>query len=279
MPIVDTHAHIYSKDVERYPRIPNPYLPPAGRGTIEDLKAEVERNRVDRVVVVQTFTVYRHDNRLTIDTVRQNSSWTTGVLNLDPFDARSIDLMRESRQVGVHGNRVSEGWPTDDTVRPEHRQLWEAAQELDMVICALLNPPNCHSLARLLESFPDVPVVLDHCANLSVADFPDSSNLQTVLELARFENLYAKLSFIVTGSAEEFPCRDMFDLTRRIIEAYTPERCIWGSDFPTALWIPKVTYQQHLNIFDQHLGLSESEKSLILGQTALQLWFAPDPAN
>ena len=105
MPIVDTHAHIYSKDVERYPRIPNPYLPPAGRGTIEDLKAEVERNRVDRVVVVQTFTVYRHDNRLTIDTVRQNSSWTTGVLNLDPFDARSIDLMRESRQVGVHGNR------------------------------------------------------------------------------------------------------------------------------------------------------------------------------
>lgn len=279
MPIVDTHAHIYSEDVERYPRIPNPYLPPAGRGTIEDLKAEVERNRIDRVVVVQTFTVYRHDNRLTIDTVRQNSSWTTGVLNLDPFDARSIDLMRESRQVGVHGNRVSEGWPTDDTVRPEHRQLWEAAQELDMVICALLNPPNCHSLARLLESFPDVPVVLDHCANLSAADFPDSSNLQTVLELARFENLYAKLSFIVTGSAEEFPCRDMFDLTRRIIEAYTPERCIWGSDFPTALWIPKVTYQQHLNIFDQHLGLSESEKSLILGQTALQLWFAPDPAN
>ena len=255
MPIVDTHAHIYSEDVERYPRIPNPYLPPAGRGTIEDLKAEVEQNGIDRVVVVQTFTVYRHDNRLVIDTVRQNSSWTTGVLNLDPFDARSIDLMRESRQVGVHGNRVSEGWPTDDTVRPEHHQLWEAAQELDMVICALLNPPNCHSLARLLESFPDVPVVLDHCANLSAADFPDSSNLQTVLELGRFENLYAKLSFIVTGSAEEFPCRDMFDLTRRIIEAYTPERCIWGSDFPTALWIPKVTYQQHLNIIRPAPGI------------------------
>ena len=280
MPIVvDTHAHIYSEDVERYPWIPNPYLPSAGHGTIEDLKSEVEQNGIDRVVVVQTFTVYRHDNRLTIDTVRQNSSWTTGVLNLDPFDARSIDLMRESRQVGVRGNRVSEGWPTDDTVRPAHHQLWRTAQELDMVICALLNPPNCHSLARLLESFPDVPVVLDHCANLSAVDFPDSSNLKTVLELARFENLYAKLSFIVTGSAEEFPCRDMFDLTRRIIEAYTPERCIWGSDFPTALWIPKVTYQRHLNIFDQHLGLSESEKSLILGQTALQLWFPPDQTN
>ena len=111
MPIVvDTHAHIYSEDVERYPWIPNPYLPPAGHGTIEDLKSEVEQNGIDRVVVVQTFTVYRHDNRLTIDTVRQNSSWTTGVLNLDPFDARSIDLMRESRQVGVRGNRVSEGW-------------------------------------------------------------------------------------------------------------------------------------------------------------------------
>ncbi|MBI1923227.1 amidohydrolase family protein, partial [Candidatus Poribacteria bacterium] len=56
--------------------------------------------------------------------------------------------------------------------------------------------------------------------------------------------------------------------------AYTPQRCIWGSDFPTSLWIPKVTYQQHLEIFQAHLGLSESEKGAILGETALKLWFS-----
>ena len=274
MAIVDTHAHIYSEDTEMYPQIPEPYLPPPGRGTIEDLKNEVKVNSIDRVVIVQTFTVYQHDNRLTMDTVRENQGWTTGVLNLNPFDDGSVNLMEEALAIGVRGNRVSAGWPTDDSVLPEHRRLWEAAQRLGVVLCALLNPPNCRSLANLLKAFPDVPVVLDHCANLSATDFPNADNLKTVLELAVFENLYAKLSFVVTGSEEAFPCGDMFDGVRQVIDAYTPARCIWGSDFPTSLWIPKVTYQQHLAIFQEHLGLSETEKNAILGETAMNLWFS-----
>lgn len=274
MTIVDTHAHIYSEDPQVYPRpYSKPRLPPSGRGTIEDLKLEAEANRVDRVVVVQTFTVYEHDNRLAIDTVRGNGDWITGVLNLDPFDPASIDLLEEARGVGVRGNRVSHGWPEDDSVLTEHRSLWEAAQRQDVVICALLDPPNCRSLTRLLEEFPDVPVVLDHCANLSAADFPNSEGLKTVLELARFENLHAKLSFVVTGSEEEFPCCDMFEMVRKIISAYTPDRCMWGSDFPTSLWIPRVTYQQHLAIFQEQMRLSEAEKAAILGGTATKLWF------
>ena len=273
MIIVDTHAHIYSEDTGRYPRIPNPYLPQPGHGTVEHLKREVENSRVHRVVIVQTFTAYGHDNRLTIDVVRENRDWTTGVLNLDPYDEKSVEIMEQARSVGVRGNRVSAGWPADDSVLKEHRRLWEAAHRLDVVICALLNPPNCRSLAKLMEEFPDVPVVLDHCANLRASDFPDSENLKTVLSLSRFENLYAKLSFIVTGSEEEFHYRDMFEMVRQIIDAYAPERCIWGSDFPTSLWIPKVTYQQHLEIFKEHLGLSDDEKAAILGKTALKLWF------
>ncbi|MFQ6044699.1 MAG: amidohydrolase family protein, partial [Candidatus Poribacteria bacterium] len=184
MIIVDTHAHIYSEDTEKYPRIPNPYLPKHGEGTIEHLKREVKNSKVHRVVIVQTFTAYGHDNRLTIDVVRENRDWTTGVLNLDPYDAKSVELMAEARSVGVLGNRVSAGWPTDDSVLKEHRRLWEAARKLNVVICALLNPPNCRSLAKLLAEFPDVPVVLDHCANLRASDFPHSENLRTVLELS-----------------------------------------------------------------------------------------------
>ena len=66
----------------------------------------------------------------------------------------------------------------------------------------------------------------------------------------------------------------MFDLTREIINAYSPERCIWGSDFPTSLWIPKVTYAEHLEIFQEHLNISDEEKEMILGENALELWFS-----
>lgn len=211
---------------------------------------------------------------MTVNVVRENRDWMTGVLNLDPYDEKSVEIMEGSRLVGIRGNRVSVGWPVNDSMLEEHRRLWEAARRFDVVICALLNPANCRSLAKLLEEFSDVPVVLDHCANLRASDFPDSGNFKTVLRLSRFENLYAKLSFIVTGSEEEYPCRDMFKMVKQIIDAYTPERCIWGSDFPTSLWIPKVTYQQHLEILKEHLGLSENEKAEILGETAMRLWFS-----
>jgi len=273
MTIVDTHAHIYSEDTVKYPQIAKPYLPPTGRGTIDDLLNEKQSNDIDRIVVVQTYSTYKHDNRLILDTVSDHQEWMTGVLNVDPFDPGSIDLLEKAPSTGVRGNRVSIGWHTDGTVIEEHKQIWKAAQKGGMIICALLDPPNCQSLGKLLSAFPDVPVVLDHCANLKATDTPQSENLKTVLDLAQYKNLYAKLSFLVTGSNEAFPCRDSHPVIKSVIEAFTPERCTWGSDFPTSLWIPNVSYQQHLEIFNDHLGLSSSEKEAILGETAMRLWF------
>ena len=273
MNIVDTHAHIYSEDTVKYPQIAKPYLPPSGRGTIDDLLNEKQANDIDRIVVIQTYSTYKHDIRLVLDTVRDHQNWMTGVLNVDPFDPSSIDILENAPSNGVRGNRVSIGWHTDGTVIEEHKQIWKAAQKGGMIICALLDPPNCQSLAKMLSAFPDVPVVLDHCANLKAADTQQSENLKTVLDLAQYKNLYAKLSFLVTGSDEAFPCRDSHPVIKSVIDAYTPERCTWGSDFPTSLWSPKVTYQQHLEIFTDHLGLSSLEKEAILGETAMRLWF------
>ena len=99
-------------------------------------------------------------------------------------------------------------------------------------------------------------------------------NYRRVIELASFPNLHAKLTFLPTGTREDFPFPDMHDACRRIIDAYGPDRCVWGSDYPTELWCPNVTYSQHLELFQQHLDLSESEQQAILGGTAERLWFA-----
>ena len=91
--------------------------------------------------------------------------------------------------------------------------------------------------------------------------------------LAALPTLHAKLSFIPTGSAEEYPCRDMHDPCRAVIKAFGPERCVWGSDFPCELWCPKVSYAQHLKIFTHELGLDQKAQRAILGETPRRLWF------
>ena len=74
--------------------------------------------------------------------------------------------------------------------------------------------------------------------------------------------------------------REGVDVT---IVARTPEPLVaaaeeiraGGSNFPNALWTPKLTYSEHLRIFTEALPLSDDAKAQVLGQTARRLWF-PD---
>ena len=78
---------------------------------------------------------------------------------------------------------------------------------------------------------------------------------------------------VQTGSEEAYPFRDMHPIVRRIIEAYGPGRCMWGSDFPCEHWLKKATYAEHLTLFTEGLGLSEGEQQAILEETPMRIWF------
>ena len=58
------------------------------------------------------------------------------------------------------------------------------------------------------------------------------SLIKATLRLARYPNVYVKLSNLQGKSSEAYPFRDTYDLARRIYDAYGPERLMWGTDFP-----------------------------------------------
>lgn len=273
MIIVDTHAHLDSEDEVRYPKAPNHLRPPAGKGTLEHLREEVRVNQIARVVLVQTGSYYRFDNRLTVDTANANRDWITGVCTLDPQDPESPVLLTQyAHTCNIHGLRFG---PTPGCTpvfgHEGHHRLWEAAARLGLVICVLINIESAGELIVLLERFSETPVVLDHCMGLRAGG---DETLHVVCDLAHFPNVYAKLTFAVGGSDEPYPCRDTHDLVHRVIEAYGPDRCMWGSAFPCELWCPKVTYGQHLKMFTEEIPLPTPVRQAILGDTAMRLWFS-----
>jgi len=270
--IIDTHAHIYSPDERTYPPIEKPYRPPAGTGSPEHLRREMQAAGVHRVMMVQTTTFYGWDNTFIRDTAARSKDWAVGVCTLNPDDPHSPDVLYAlvSRS-NVKAVRTYASGPERSYDTPGNRRLYKAARECGIVINALLSVKQVDGLARMLADHPDQRVVLDHCLALTVTrDFDET--VQAVLDLARFPNLHAKLSYLATGSAEEYPFRDLHAVTRRFIDAYGPERCVWGSDFPTELWCPKVTFATHLQLFQQDLGLSPAEKAAILGGTAARIY-------
>ena len=272
MLIVDTHAHIYSRDEKRYPAIDKPLRPPGGKGSLGELRADSLAAGVSRCCLIQTSSFYRFDNRYVCDSARVSSDWAAGVCTLDPDDPHSPGLLAQYvRDFGIKGMRsipASNG----RLDHPGVRQLWKTALDQGIVINVLVNREKTDEADRLLGDLPKLRVVLDHCMYLRQGPQGEPI-LKDVLRLARRQNLHAKLTFIPTGSATGYPCADMHERTMQVIRAFGPERCIWGSDFPCELWTPKVSYAEHLRIFQKDLPLTEAQRTAILGETAARLWF------
>ena len=271
--IVDGHAHIYHQDETQYPMKEEPFRPVSGQGTIEHLRREAEANGVDRVVLIQTGSAYRWDNRLLADVARANADWTVGVCTLNPEGEDSPDeLQRLVGDYNVKGVRVESSPAGYD--HPGSQALWRRAGEVGAVVCAHLSRDYLAALAALLERFPEVPVVLDHCAYPVAVDGLEDEAIRAAAALARFPQLHAKVTFAVTSSQREYPFADTHAQLRHILETFGPDRCIWGSDFPCEHWLKKSTYAQHLAVFADELGLTTQERTAVLGQTALRLFFA-----
>ena len=271
--VIDCHAHVYCEDEKAYPTIEKPYRPPAGKGTVAHLLDEMRANGVSRVTAIQTSTFYGWDNRFLADSSKRNRDVLVGVCTLNPDDPTSpATLERFVRESNVRGLRSypAKSGMLDD---PGVDALWAAAERLGIVVNVLINRDKADELEALARRHPSLRVVIDHGLNLKAGDGLEPT-LRDLERLAKLPNLHAKLTFIPTGSAEAYPCRDMHEPCRRVIAAFGPDRCVWGSNFPCELWNPKVTYAQHLAIFTRELGLDAKAKAAILGETAQRLWFS-----
>ena len=273
MLVIDCHAHIYSRDEKRYQPKDKPLRPPRP-SSAEDLRRESRAAGVTAVRAIQTLSFYGYDNRYLCDAAKAGREWMAGVCTLDPDDPHSPGLLSAFvRGYGVKSLR-SVPSPSRNTFDDAGvRALWKmAGDEGATVDIFLMRPELVDGAVKLLEQFPQLTVGFCHCMDLKPGPLLEPS-LAAVCRLARFKNLYAKVDFIGTGTKMKYPCLDLHDACLKVIEAYGPERCVWGSCFPCELWTPTISYSEHLRIFTEALPLSTRARRMIVGETARRIWF------
>jgi L-fuconolactonase len=270
--IVDTHAHIYADDEFVYPPASNPVRPPAEAGTLSALERLAAESHVSALCAVQPFSFYRWNNGYLRDLSDCRRKFIAGVCLLDPDDPDSSPLLES--YVTLFGVRGLRSYPASNgrLDHPGVEELWRHAEALKIVVNVSVTRDNTDDLARMLERFPNQPVVIDHCL-IPKPDSDSAGAVKDMTRLAKYPNAYAKLNFLPAASVEEYPFRDMHEPCARIIAAFGPGRCVWGNSFPCQLWSPKSSYAQNLRLFTDELGLSERAKTCILGETANRLWF------
>jgi L-fuconolactonase len=136
----------------------------------------------------------------------------------------------------------------------------------------LLRPMHLPIALKLAREFPDQPMVVDHLAKPLIAQRRISPWREDIKELASCENVYCKLSGMVTEA--EWRCWRPEDFTPYldvVLEAFGPRRLMIGSDWPVCTL--SADYGSVLSIVTQYaLQLSPAEQSEIEGGSCARFY-------
>jgi predicted TIM-barrel fold metal-dependent hydrolase len=112
------------------------------------------------------------------------------------------------------------------------RQLWRLATEQELSLCPLVSAEFLPSLEPMLSEFSKIDIVIDHFGHVDVTK---PKELETLLVLAKHRRVHVKASGFYKFGDKQAPYPDLTDLMRKVVNAFGPERILWGSDCPYQL--------------------------------------------
>ena len=281
-PIIDCHLHVWADDRTRYPwAAPNPRLEPT-RGSGEFLLECMDAAGVAGAVIIQPI-LYRWDHTYVNETLRRFPDRFAGVALVNPADPHApAELERLVQEEGYRGFRVNpnlypEGVGLDSDISD---RLLEIAARLDLGVGYLIDPVHFPGVEALAQRHPEVRMVIDHFGHCHARDGGPAENahLQRLVQMARFPNLYVKLTEFPRASMAEYPYADLWPWTQALLEAYGPRRLMWGTDFPFI--VEQCGYTEGLELLSKATpGIPAEALPWLLGGTASQFYASWLPAD
>ena len=274
---IDIHPHIIANDAVRYP------LAPLGGHqsdwsrtrpvTLERLIAAMDEAGVQKAAIVQASTCYGHDNSYVADAVAAHPDRFTGVFSVDVLATDASQKMRAWFGRGLTGLRLftfgstmsdQANWLDDPKTYP----AWECASELGLSICLQMSAKAIPQAVSMAERFPNVRIILDHCARPELADGPPYNAAASLFGLASHPNVYLKLTpRIFAESRRGRATPETF--FARLVSAFGASRLAWGSNYPSSEGaLPQLlaTARESLT------GLTASDRDWIFARTAQALY-------
>ena len=256
--LFDTHAHFFTNDIANYPADPS-----GAREGRDAMMARLERDpaTAERVLglwdscgvaggaAVQYNTVYKTDNRYTIDVADAHHNRVSAVLILNAAAPDTPGQLRAlAARHNVSGLRLF-GYPDDAGEypwldSPAALKTWDVAAEmrLNMVVMYAPGKPSFAALRRIValaKRYPEIVIALDHCGWPGVEAGVAGTIGPEHLELVAVPNLHFKFTQINLNRFAETGI-DPAAFVQLMVGTYGAGRLMWGSDFGNT----KTTYAE-----------------------------------
>ena len=272
--VIDSHHHFWKYTAAEYgwigesmSAIRSDFLP-------EDLSPLTKSSEVDGVISVQARQSLEETHWL-LQLANENK-FVRGVVGWVPLtsDRLKPDLEAVAADPKFRGVRHVLQTETDDPfmLREDFNRGISALKEFGLAYDLLIFERQMPMSLRFVDKHPGQVFVLDHLAKPKIKAHELEPWAKYMRELARRENVYCKISGMVTEADwqgwTQQGLKEYFDVA---LDAFGPARLLAGSDWPVCL--VACGYKRWWEILRQWAAtMSETEREQFLGLNAVKAY-------
>jgi predicted TIM-barrel fold metal-dependent hydrolase len=286
--LVDAQLHAFGPDIPA-----RPWSPDYGRTgrdvrkraalAAHPVEAEALVSMMDAVGVSAAVLVqppmYGWDNSYSVDAALARPDRFRVVGLIDPAAADVDSRLAAWNDTGVMvGARLVAIREHDRAALREGRfdGLFKAAERHGVTVFVVA-PGQLDAIASIVGRHPGLQFVIDHLGlpqpPLDSADPEPFGALDKLVGLSRFDNVAVKCTGVPSLSREPYPFLDVWPHIHRVLQAFGPERVMWGTDITRMLGLH--TYAEAV-FYMRHGGeLGERDLELVMGGTLRRLLHWP----
>ncbi len=271
MSIIDAHLHLWQRTGSTYAWLNNVDNELQRDFGPEHVEGELRSAEVSKAILVQADDTY--DDTAHMLAIAETHPWIAGIVAWVPLEnpgeaERKIAEWSE-RYPAVRGIRQL----IHDDPRPGLLDAPAVRETLGIIARHQLAfdvpdawPRDLSSVKGVADQHPSLTIVVDHLGKPPRQADQLSAWAETISELAQRPSIYAKLSGLHYLDDEQL--RQVWEIA---LEAFGPERLLWGSDWPMSL--PHGGYHVHAQrLWGLLEELSDGERGAILGDTARRVY-------
>ncbi len=265
--MIDCHCHVI--DPARFPYRPDTAYRPSGQeiAPVDHLLRMMDLHGVRHGLVVGTVSGYGEDPGPVLDAIAVAPERFKGIAVVAP-DISTAALARLKAQ-GVIGVAFNTTLAASAYRAPTPALLWKLA-ELDMVVQLQVRDDQLLDLLPSLDGAA-VRLVVDHCGRPAPDRGLDQPGFRALLALGRAGRASVKLSGFSQFSRQRYPYPDVVPFVDALIDAFTLDRCVWGSDWPFLRAPERIDYAPLLRLVETIVPC-QTGRNKLLWETPLRLF-------
>ncbi len=271
---IDAHHHLWKYSAAQYPWISENMGLLRRDFLIQDLMDVLEESDIDGVVTVQARQAMA-ETRWLLD-LAHSHDFIRGVVGWVALTDPKVegDLEHLSTHVKLKSVRhVLHDEPDDFYIlREDFNRGIKLLQGFGLRYDLLIFERHLPQAIQFVDRHPNQIFILNHIAKPRIRQGVISPWRENLAELARRENVFCKLSGLVTEASWQFWTEADLDPYLQIaLTTFGPERVIFGSDWPVILL--GSSYKRWVGVVQRSIShLSEYEQERIFGKTATEVY-------